>query len=100
MIVAGGLTLVQPKRSDLWRDHQRLHPERVHVRGSECDPDERPAPHTGRGHRFSGDFHIDCVHREQFGVMVQPEDVVLENFESVNMIMNLVTSKTAQKPAG
>ncbi len=43
---------------------------------------------------------IEFVDR-QFGIKVQPEDVVVENFETVNSIMSLVNAKkvAAAQPA-
>lgn len=43
---------------------------------------------------------IEFVER-QFGIKVQPEDVVVENFETVNSIMSLVNAKkVAAAPSG
>jgi len=44
-----------------------------------------------------GIFTLIAFIEQHFGVKVQPEDVVLENFESVNTIKKLVAAKMAEK---
>jgi acyl carrier protein len=44
-----------------------------------------------------GIFTLIAFIEQQFRVKVQPEDVVLENFESVNKINSLIVSKMTQQ---
>jgi len=46
-----------------------------------------------------GIFLMISFIEQEFGIKVQPAEVVLENFESVTAIRNLVMSKMAAKPA-
>ena len=45
-----------------------------------------------------GIFMLVTFLEKRFGVKVQPDDVILENFESVNAIKRLVEARRAAKP--
>jgi acyl carrier protein len=44
-----------------------------------------------------GIFTLIAFIEKEFGVKIAPEDVILDNFESVNAIKNLVQSRQASK---
>jgi acyl carrier protein len=45
-----------------------------------------------------GIFMLVAFLEKRFGVGVQPDDVILENFETVTAIMRLVEARRAAKP--
>ena len=45
-----------------------------------------------------GIFVMVAFLEKEFGLQIQPEDVVLENFETVNAISNLVSARLFSEP--
>jgi len=45
-----------------------------------------------------GIFKLVGFIEEQFGIKIQPDDIVLENFETVRAIQGLVTTKLSSTP--